>query len=286
MLSRTKVPTLGELLRQATLGSSSRDPAPAAMLVFAHPDDEVIGLGARLVRYQTETIVHVTDGAPHSAQELGSHGFSNREEYRACRESELNCALELAGLGGARRISFGMPDQEASFHLAELTEKLQRLLMALLPEVLFTHPYEGGHPDHDACTFAVHRTVARMKAAGQVAPLIIEAAFYHLGAQGMETGCFLPHADKTEEICWVLSPEERQRKEELLACFRSQRQMLRYFAPRAERFRIAPQYDFHRPPHSGPVFYDRYPWGMTSQRFCELARAADAVEEAAMAKCD
>lgn len=50
-----------------------------------------------------------------------------------------------------------------------------------------------------------------------------------------------------------------------------------------ERYRVAPSYDFHEPPHDGPVFYDSFPWGMNSEHFCELARAADAAEREAMA---
>lgn len=42
-----------------------------------------------------------------------------------------------------------------------------------------------------------------------------------------------------------------------------------------ERFRIGPVYNFLQPPQTGQVFYDRFPWGMTSQRFCEIAAEAE-----------
>jgi hypothetical protein len=61
--------------------------------------------------------------------------------------------------------------------------------------------------------------------------------------------------------------------------------MLQYFSAERECFRIAPGYNFHQPPHPTPVFYDHYPWGMTSQRFCELVRAADTLEAEAIARC-
>lgn len=248
------------------------------MLVFAHPDDEVVGLGARLTRYRSAVIVHVTDGAPRNDQEIRSHGFLRREDYAACRRRELQCALEFAGLKDAPKICLNIADQEASLHLVELIRELHRLVTIHEPEVIFTHPYEGGHPDHDACAFAVQRAVSLVQAEGKCSPMIIEPAFYHLGPRGIETGCFLQNNEVTDVILCPLSPEERNHKEQLLACFPSQRETLCYFAPTHEHFRIAPQYDFHEPPHAAQVFYEHYPWGMTTQRFCQLTRAADLAE--------
>jgi N-acetylglucosamine malate deacetylase 2 len=278
---RRMISTLRNLLVRATLPADSPVAAPSALLVFAHPDDEVIGLGARLTRYRSAVIVHVTDGAPRNHDEIRSHGFSRWEDYSACRENELQKALELAGLGSVQRISFQIPDQEASLHLAGLTRELHTLLMLLSPEVVFTHPYEGGHPDHDACAFAAGRAVARARANGRLSPTLVEASFYHLGSEGIETGSFLRHREKTEEIVRPLCPRERKHKRDLLECFASQRETLRYFEPEKECFRIAPKYDFREPPHPGRVFYEGYQWGMTARRFCELASAADPVEAAA-----
>ncbi len=38
--------------------------AERVMIVVAHPDDETIGLGAQLRRFEDALLVHVTDGAP------------------------------------------------------------------------------------------------------------------------------------------------------------------------------------------------------------------------------
>lgn len=267
-----------ELFVRATQAVDSELCVPEVMLIFAHPDDEVIALGARLTRYRSAWIVHVTDGTPRNGIDSQIRGFSSIGEYRACRRRELDCALEKAGLGRAERIFLQFSDQEASLHLTQLTCALYQLLMAHSPAVVFTHPYEGGHPDHDACAYAVQRAVTQMKLAGQNPPMIIEASFYHLGSDGIEIGHFLPHAEKTEEIYYRLSTEEQRNKRALFACFASQQDMLCQFPLEWERFRIAPQYDFSQPPHSGSVFYDLYSWGMTSQRFCELVRVADATK--------
>ncbi len=271
------------------------------MTVFAHPDDETIALGARLGRFSTAHLVHGTDGAPQNEQDSRSHGFGSLEAYRNARSKELEWALHLAGLDHVKGEYLGIPDQQASFCLLPLTCRIFRLLEKHQPEVVFTHPYEGGHPDHDACAFAVHHAVALQGSSLQPVPLIVEAAFYHASPTGIATGTFLePLQDFDEQsgreqdspkqsthyAVLMLSPEERQRKQAMLACFTTQQETLRYFQLEQEQFRIAPAYDFRKPPHPGPVFYDQFPWGMTSQRFCELAgQAEDALQQGAATVC-
>lgn len=228
-------------------------------------------MGARLGRFQSALLVHVTDGAPLNGEDSRAHGFSSVGEYREARERELSLALGMAGLQNIRRERLNIHDQEASFHMPEIARSLHKLIFEYEAEVVFTHPYEGGHPDHDACAFAVHHAVACLRAEGRPAPVIIEAAFYHAIANGFEAAQFLTPPDNTEEVEYLLTPEELRRKQALLACFHSQQETLHNFPLQYERFRIAPLYDFQRPPHAGPVLYDRFPWGMTSQRFCELA---------------
>lgn len=244
---------------------------PRSVLVFAHPDDEVVAIGARIGRFQSALFVHVTDGAPANGEDSRAHGFASVDDYREARERELDLALALAGLEGVRRERLMIPDQQASYRLPGLTRTLLRLIFEDESEVVFTHPYEGGHPDHDACAFAVHHAVACLRAEGRPAPVIFEAPFYHAAHNGIEASQFLPPPDNTEGVEYRLTAEEHARKEALIACFRTQQETLRNFPLDFERFRIAPLYDFSRPPHPGMVFYDRFFWGMTSQRFCDLA---------------
>jgi N-acetylglucosamine malate deacetylase 2 len=98
--------------------------------------------------------------------------------------------------------------------------------------------------------------------------LHMEAAFYHQGPHGIETGCFLGQAAGP---AFELNAEERANKQKLLDCFPSQRETLAYFPPQVERFRMAPAYDFSEPPHPGTLFYEHYPWGITGERFRQLA---------------
>lgn len=269
-----------ELLERATAPESRPVAMPRAMLVFAHPDDEVVALGARLGHFSSAVFVLVTDGAPKNGQDSRDHGFASVDQYREAREQELRRALRIAGAADARRIRLKIPDQEASFHLPQLAEQIERLLLEHRPEVVFTHPYEGGHPDHDACAFAVHRAAALLAARGAASPAILEGAFYHAGPSGVEAGCFVPGEERTAEAAYQLSGGERLQKAALLACFATQQQTLRGFPLDFERFRVTPHYDFGKLPNSGSVLYDHFPWGINSTQFCAMARQALEMQEA------
>lgn len=262
-----------DLVHRATAASGESLSMPRAVLFFAHPDDEVVALGGRFRRLRNAHFVHITDGAPADNQDGAAQGFESREAYRAAREQEFAAALSHAGLAGATRECLGYIDQTAGLHLEDLTRKVSQRIAAHRPEVIFTHPYEGGHPDHDACAFAVHHALGDRQASQ--APLIIEAPFYHLRHNSICIDEFLPAAHSTLSREYVLSAEERRSKLQLLACFPSQNRTLQQFSCKREQYRIAPEYDFLRPPHTPPVFYDYFPWGMTSGRFCELAKEAE-----------
>src|SRR4051812_38287342 len=119
------------------------------VIVAAHPDDEVIGMGAQLPHLGEAVFVHITDGAPRDMMDARQHGFDSWEEYAAQRRNELLEALRVAGIPDNCSHHLGIADQEASINLSLITLKLYELLRELRPQYVITHPYEGGHPDHD-----------------------------------------------------------------------------------------------------------------------------------------
>lgn len=264
-----------ELFARAVAPAAREAETPRALLVYAHQDDETIALGARLCRFRMAHIVHVTDGAPSNEEDSRSHGFEKLADYRQARASELADVLAAAGLSGVSRECLRVPDQEASLSLEVLARTIDRIIRQHNPEVIFTHPYEGGHPDHDACAFAVHQAVELRPETNR--PLVIESPFYHAGANGFEAGSFLVPPHPVITMTFRLNPEELRRKKLLLDLFVTQRQTLAGFPLEYEHFRVAPRYDFRLPPHTPPVLYDNYPWGMTSREFAELARQAEAI---------
>src|SRR5688572_21700004 len=153
----------------------------SVLLIAAHPDDEVIGAGSRLSTFLELTIAHVTDGAPRNMHDAARHGFASPDEYARVRRVELDRALEVLDALSAERVELGFPDQRTAWELSEVVDSVRALIEDLDPDVVLTHAYEGGHPDHDACAFAVH-------AAARGSRKIVEFACYHAGQDGIRTG--------------------------------------------------------------------------------------------------
>ena len=239
-------------------------------VVVAHPDDETIGCGCLLRRLADSIVIHVTDGAPRNLLDAQALGFSTAEGYAAARRSELEGALSLVGVGPERLHLLGWADQAASLHLVEIAHVLSFHLAGF--EVVITHAYEGGHPDHDATAFAVHGAVGLIRSRRD-RPTIIEMPLYRAGPDGWAAQSFVPDT-YNQEVVVDLSQGERDLKRRMFDAFASQRHVLVRFSAETERFRAAPSYDFLQLPNGGDLHYERMGWGMTGARWLELSRAA------------
>lgn len=249
------------------LAAGERIPEPVA-LVVAHPDDETLGLGARLHLFDRLTLIHLTDGAPTDMADARAAGFRSREAYAVARAAELAAALEVLGARPVRSRSYGLVDQTLVEHLPELTRRLAADLAE--QDAVVTHAYEGGHPDHDACAVVVARARA---AIGASAPHAYEFAGY-FGVDGaLQANRFHPDPDHSE-TAWDLTPAERDRKARAFAAHASQTRILDNFPPGVERMRAAPTSDFTRPPPPGDPLYDRYGWALTGVAWRARARAS------------
>lgn len=262
-----------QLIAALAAPAGERRTVPRAMLVGAHPDDETVGAGSRLERLAHALFVCVTDGAPRSGEDAAQHGFTP-QQYAQARRQELEAALGECGVPPERIVGLQCPDQEAALNLVPLARRLAALVLQEQPEVVLTHPYEGGHPDHDATAFIVHAAVALARAHGHEAD-IAEWTSYHRGPDGALTNEFLPAPEvDAHAVGWQLSPQEQERKQALIDLHATQRHTLRNLPTTSERFRPAPRYDFTRPPHEWKLHYENYPWGMTGSRFRALAEQA------------
>jgi LmbE family N-acetylglucosaminyl deacetylase len=262
--------------RLRRLCARDAEPPPTVLVVAAHPDDETIGAGAALRRWgSTARVVHVTDGAPRERRfypPVATH--MSRTEYARLRREEAVRALAIAGMREEQIAGLGVRDQEAVFEMADIAERLASVWTDLAPDVVVTHAYEGGHPDHDATAFAVHAAAKLVARQGGPAPEIVEMASYHDRGGATVRGEFLPGAEASEAAV-ELTDDEHRRKRTMLAAFATQREVLEpFFRIEVERFRLSPEYDFTTAPHEGRLHYERVELGLGAPAWRAFARTA------------
>ena len=210
-------------LRRITSGQPLMSPLA---LVVAHQDDESIAAAGVMNRFRAMTLIHLTDGA-------------------SLRRDEVDVALRVAAAGISRRLAYDYPDGGLPQHVAEMAERLFQDLMAV--DIVITHPYEGGHCDHDAAAQAVQLACARMAATTGRAPVRLEFSSYFKFGGDTKSGEFVPSQTSRAAII-PLNEAAQRRKQAVFACFRSQTGNLKYFSTKQECFRAAPIYDFSRAP--------------------------------------
>lgn len=259
------------------LAAGDRIDAPVVMVV-AHPDDEILGLGSRMRLVRDLTVIHLTDGAPRDMRDARREGYERWQDYAAARRDELHRALAAAGAGHARTVCHGHPDQESVRHLPGILARLRDELRRAAAVV--THPYEHGHPDHDTSALGVALACRQI---GSEIPRRFEFASYHLRCGDAVLGAFWsdPARPETELL---LTEDELARKRAAMECFQTQKALGGRFPLAPERLREAPEYDFLAPAPPGAPVYER--WGI-DMTLAEWRRHADAVlNRQAWAGCD
>lgn len=237
------------------------------LVLVAHPDDEVIGCGALLRRMRFPVVVFATDGAPRDTFFWQAYG--SRQAYAETRRKE---ALQVARMCALPRLEFltdrqgnTFIDQELFHHLDRAMDELRAIIQNAQPEAMLTLAYEGGHPDHDCCSFMTSVLAHEFRLPAWEMPL------YHR-APNLEPRRQQFLADRGQEFAYNLKAPERARKQSLLDLYRSQHAILQDFKTSEERFRLLPVYDYSQPPHQGLLNYEMWGWPVNgrevSAAFC------------------
>jgi LmbE family N-acetylglucosaminyl deacetylase len=118
------------------------------VVLAAHPDDEVLGVGGLLTALSaggSEIVaVWATDG---EASHPGSRAL-DAEQLRALRREESQRALAALGVVPARSVVVGLPDGGLGENLPALREVIRDVVE---PDDVVLAPWRlDGHPDHEA----------------------------------------------------------------------------------------------------------------------------------------
>lgn len=247
----------------ARLASGEPIDEPVAVVV-AHADDETLWTGSALPRLRDCRLIHFTDSAPYDMADARRLGIGSRDEYAALRAREIDRALVELG-AAPERIGYGVPDKEAVDHLPRLVDRLAVDCAGVA--AIITHPYEGGHPDHDAAALAARVVADRLGCS------LVEFACYRLSGGERVWADFPPDLSAPEHARPLTAPE-RDRVDLALAAHASQAAVFGDWRPTMERWRNAPAYDFTRAPPGEAVLFDRFGWEITSDRWRDRAKAA------------
>jgi LmbE family N-acetylglucosaminyl deacetylase len=244
------------------------------LIAVAHPDDETLGCAHELLRRPAACrILHTTDGAPFAERFWAQAGAASRAEYAARRREELLAAMRVFGIAPAQLEQLPFADREATRHLSSLAAAIREQLERCKPAIVYTHPFEGGHPDHDATAWAVRSAIEALEASGAPVPEVREFTGYHARDGEFFCGAFLE--DTSQETETALSEAEQRTKRAALDCYQSQQRVILRFPLSPQRWRPAPRYHFRRRPHPGPLYYEIREMGYRFEDFAALVQASE-----------
>src|SRR5690606_33702947 len=195
------------------------------LLVFAHPDDEVIAAGALMQRPPRVGLITLTSGATRHGSYARRAGFDSWLDYGHARLMETEAALGWLGREVAPRRNLGLPDMGTMDELVAITRHLVGQLRQGVSYVV-THAYEGGHPDHDSAAFCVHAACALIGREGGRPPVIVEAPLYNEHDGAVVHSRFLPHEDAGTPVTFHLSADEQALKRRMYESYVTQRETM------------------------------------------------------------
>jgi hypothetical protein len=239
---------------------------PLALVVFPHPDDEVF-FCATLRRFhragRPARVIYVTAGG------LAPSGQ---------RPMWLGRSLAALGLEGCAVDILGFPDRGCIDRMGHLKAVLAHRVQELRPQAVYTVAFEGGHPDHDACHWAV---VEATKSCGW-GPEVFEFPTYHRGGLLFRAGVLLSGEGAVART--PLSRDDLRLKTEVLRRHGMHGALLKWFLDlfldreelaKGEAYRPVPARSYLTRPHPGRLGYELY----TRYRFPDFRRMVEEYQD-------
>lgn len=123
------------------------------LAVFAHPDDESMGMGGTLAKYSAEGVeTHLLCATRGERGWFGAaEAHPGFEALGQTRAAELKNAAKELGMKSLHFLNYIDGDLDAANH-AEAIQKIAAHIRKVKPQVVVTFPPDGnyGHPDHIA----------------------------------------------------------------------------------------------------------------------------------------
>ncbi len=226
------------------------------LILVPHPDDEIVGCTAAIARARAAGrdvfALYLTTGIAPAETQWCWQRAGQAARVRRRRDEAWRVADRL----GLRPLEYlDWPARTLRLHLDDVSARVARVLAdpALAIDTVWAPAYEGGHQDHDvtnmlASTFAGDADGVR----------VLEFAEYNFRNGAVRWHEFV--APSHDDVVLVLTAEERQLKADMLDAYGSERANLRHVEIGRERFRPLARYDYSRPPHASPLFYERFQW--------------------------
>jgi LmbE family N-acetylglucosaminyl deacetylase len=230
------------------------------LVIVAHPDDEAVACAALLQRIREPHVLFCTDGGPLDPWFWERYG--SREAYSLLRQKEARVALKAIGVTDVNilKTRSGEPiiDQQLFQHLPAAVEAVSDVVSRIRPQALLTLAYEGGHPDHDSCSFITSLIAGERSIPAWEMP--IEPLFKKVERRWQT---FLTPAQPAVSL--HPTADEIARKRRALEAYASQGDFAG-IAAADETFRPLPEYDYTLRPHEGVLNYESWQWTMTGDQ--------------------
>ncbi len=142
--------------------------ADNVLIISAHPDDETIGAGGKIIQSVKNgdvlRLIMMTDGAPD--ERFDEDPCYDEEEYRLTRANETIAAMALAGVPEENITFLGYDDWGFVFDvqgesMVDTINNMSELMMEFEPDEIYIHAYEHGNIDHDTAHYITVRAMEK-----------------------------------------------------------------------------------------------------------------------------
>lgn len=242
------------------------------LFLFPHPDDELssTALISKLIKNNKKVfLIYLSSGVP-SEEEYQSplkdkYPFSL---YSVLRGTEFYRALKLLSIPSEYLSLLNYSTKKTPFYINSIYSTVEKMILREKVNTLLSCAYEGGHPDHDICSFVASSIQKRHKKI-----LGVEYTSYFMENGKIITGKFM-HSQIEEKLTITLSKNDKRLKKNMHQLYSSQSDMLKNFLLLNETFRIKPYYNYSSLP-ARDICYESWQGSITAEQVLQQIKISN-----------